>query len=254
MNNQKNRKSMPVTISNLDCFWDPIEKKIVVKGNLPGFIPTSELGIDHIESRSSRVDENTGNNIPVYVLTLLQKPFKALILHKKNGKYVFSIKAYLEYAKEQLVCGNIYTAVVYNVCRWGIFCTVGDAPVLVHITKWSKCFFSNPRLLIYPGQKLKVKILSKRKDLDGIILVEASRKDVSSNKEFHLGEKVSVILGHSTFANDGFFCEIEPDIAGIVDVYPEDYHYLSEGMRVVAYIRKKKDKGYVLRFSHILIE
>lgn len=244
-------RQIPITISNSDCTWNSFEKSITVKGDISGTIPTEELGIKNIDSCPIITDKATGTFMPQDISVLLKQPFKVFITNYADGKYVFSRKAYLEYCKDELVVGEIYKAVVYGICAWGIFCKIGDAIVLVHITNWSRCRFYNARSISYPGQIIKVKILSKKKDVDGSIRVVASRKDVESNVFFIPGEEVIVTLSRKTCAGDGFFCELTPDTCGIVDVYPEDIPYLIDGMRVVAVVKKCSPKGYKLRYSHL---
>ena len=241
-----------ITISNSDCTWNPLERSITVKGDISGTIPTEELGIKNIDFCPIIADKVTGTFMPQDISVLLQQPFNVFITKHEDDRYVLSRRAYLEYCKDKLVVGEVYEAVVCGVCAWGIFCKIGDAIVLVHITNWSKCRFYNARSISYPGQIIKVKILSKEKDVDGSIRVVASRKDVDNHRFFIPGEKIIVTLSRKTQTGDGFFCEITPNICGIVDVFPEDIPYLIDGMRVVAVVKKYSPKGSV-SYTHLTL-
>lgn len=246
--------STPITISNADCTWNPRERAITVKGSVSGTIPTEELGIRNIDSCNMVTDETTGTIMPQEISALLQQPFKVILTLSKDNSYVFSRRKYLEYCKDNLVIGEVYDAVISAVRPWGIFCKIGDATVLVHITNWSRCIFYNANSIASPGQIITVRILSKTKDADGFIRVVASRKDVGSNQLFHHGERVIVTLSHETSTGDGFFCELTPNLCGIVDVPSNDIPYLFCGMHALAVVKKLVPKGYKLKYLYSLTD
>lgn len=238
-----------VAILPNQCKWNEYEKKLEVYGEgWRGYIPLEEIGLD-----KKTIRKMTDLIIPI--ARLFEKLFYVCPLKEENdGVFLLSHKKFLEIARELLQIGEIYTFKVDAVCEWGIFGNVSGVTMLVHEIEYSACHFNDLRNIVKPGDVFPVRILSKEIKA-GEIWISASRKQV----EYSICNRkdiVKVKIGSREPRNEGFFCEVTPDVAGIIDV-PADYmKQYNEGDEIIAIITGENQRGYKLdsMISYLLRE
>lgn len=240
---------IPVRLSYIEC--DFSHEDIWVNGfGCNAIIPKKELKLQKNKS----------------ALDLFDEPFYTYVIGKDSNTYILSQKAYLYDSKEKpekdiskfssqilnnkgkgdLEIGKVYPATVLSSCKWGTFCQVnGCFTVLVHCKEWSVCRFSDIRNVAKPGMQIEVKLLSRKTTKDGQVFYSASRKDAYESKDHVPGDVVPVILNTLVEQGDGFYCEVDPDKSGIIDLYNNKFY--SEGQTIWGYIKKVSSKGYQLK-------
>lgn len=229
-------ENKPVLI-NENCYWNNKQKELLIDaGDWKGILKEEELG-ENIPKDSTK--------FPTYVYRTLSAPFKVLVLGKdEEGKYIFSRKAYLNEQKDKIELNKVYQATVTNVVSWGVFCKVDEATVLVPAKEFSRCFYSDLRNVAKVGMKFPIMIISKKQTDSGNIFVTGSRKLGVMKRDYNQWDIVSVTIGNKVSGSDGYYCELDPATSGIVDAPGKQYE---EGRRVIAFVKKKNDRGYKLR-------
>lgn len=237
-------RNNPITINSIDCHWDWKYRILTVKGeNWSGYIRPEEMGVKF---------QYSNGKIPDNIASFLSntEKFKATVIEEtESGKFIFSRKVYQEACKSKLEIGKIYEAEVRSVCDWGVFCEIDAAKVFIHISELSTCRFDEleKSKAFQEGMKFPVKILKKELGQDGKLYVSASRRAASEDKRYISGDIVKVIIGSKVKSNDGFYCEVTPNKAGIIDVPLRYMHIIKEGELILGVIRKVTDQGYKIK-------
>lgn len=228
----------PVLIDGNKCYWNNKARQLLIyaEDDWKGILKEEEFG------------ENIPKDItkfPTFVYRTLCAPFEAIAVGKdEDGKFIFSRKAYLNEQKDKLELNKIYQASVINVVSWGVFCKVDEATVLVPAKEFSRCFYSDMRNVAKVGMNFPIMIIAKKQTDDGNIFVTGSRKLGIMKRDYNQWDIVSVTIGNKVSCGDGYYCEVDPTTSGIVDAPGKQYE---EGRHVIAYIKKKNDRGYKLR-------
>jgi small subunit ribosomal protein S1 len=180
-----------------------------------GFIPTSQMGKEALESAQN----------------LVGKYFKARVMEidKQNKKFVLSEKEVSEagdikLAKEALKNikeGEVYDGVVSTIAPFGAFVkiTVNKASLegLVHVSEISYKKVALPGDVLKVGDKVQVKVLASHVGKLALSIKQAQKDPWSEvESKFKAEDKVT---GHVARVSDfGVFVELTPGVEGLIHI------------------------------------
>lgn len=237
-------RKTPILIDPLNCEWSNSAKTMYVKAeDWEGFIPLDEFGI--AKSQQGCLDDVS---IPSGIVFLLKQPFYVYGVYEQTpGRFLLSHKRYSENCKEKISIGQIYEATVAAVCNFGVFCDIEeDVRILVPVKEFSVTRFYILEKIVKPGTKFPVVIIEKKKQENGNTFIYASRVKVVTKNSPNIGDIIAVTLGNLVSKKDGFFCEVTPDISGVIDINIEDIDKFSTGDKLLGRIVKITPNGYRL--------
>lgn len=193
------------------------------KGKLKGYIRYEEMGL-------KKTDDYTIKAI------LNREWMKVAVLENPKD---WSRKEYQNERKKEIEVGKVYEGVISATSKFGIFVDIlGDVDVYVNCSQTSRTF-NFPPFFFKKGEKVEVKIIEKKQDSDGRILLNGSRKEVESQIDVKPGKVFSVRIARAV--EGGYFCELAPNIQGIVDTLDD----LKEGEEIVAIVKRISENNHI---------
>ncbi|OGY87184.1 MAG: hypothetical protein A2233_03600 [Candidatus Kerfeldbacteria bacterium RIFOXYA2_FULL_38_24] len=193
---------------------------IVRYGNLAGFMPVSQLTIEHYP----RVEGANRQKILSKLQTYVGVAFQTCIIDvdEPENKLIFSEKAAKENEQSEKLSGynigTIVEGVVTGVVDFGAFVEFGDGlEGLVHISELAWQRIDHPKDIVAVGDKIKAQIIS----IDhGKISLSIRRLEKDPWKEVAKKYKVgSVVEGTVLKLNPfGAFVELDRDIHGLAHI------------------------------------
>lgn len=189
---------------------------MVEVNNVPGFLPVSQLSIEHYP----RVEEGDKNRILGILNSYVGQSFSVQVItaDAEEEKLIVSEKAVFDEELQKnlssLKIGEIVTGQITGIVDFGVFVKFGEMEGLVHISELAWQRIENPKDLFKVGDTVKAKVIAIEKGR-----VSLSIKQLQSDpwqeavKKYQLGQivkgKVSKIMPF------GVFVELDTDIQGL---------------------------------------
>lgn len=194
---------------------------LVVKvGNVPGFLPVSQLTVDHYP----RIEGGDKNRILDHLQPFIGQTFTVCvtdILEKENKVIVSERLAWEEQQKEVLSkykVGDTITGTVAGLVDFGAFIRFGDGlEGLAHISELSWQRAKHPSEILQKDQVVEAKIIGlkgSRISLSLRALQPDPWAEVESN--YKVGDKIDGVV--SKLTSFGAFVDITPDIQALAHV------------------------------------
>lgn len=184
--------------------------------NVTGFLPVSQLSIEHYP----RVEEGDKNRILAILNSYVGQQFNVQVItaDPEEEKLIVSEKAVFEEDLQKnlsaLKIGDVVTGQITGIVDFGVFVKFGELEGLVHISELAWQRIENPKDLFKVGDTVKAKVIAIEKGR-----VSLSIKQLQSDpwqeavKKYQLGQivtgKVSKIMPF------GVFVELDSDIQGL---------------------------------------
>lgn len=202
--------------------------------NIKGIIPRNELEAIDTDEYGFCKTSICKNKVNQYVQFKVKEIYNNdnILLSRKNVQ-----QEALEWAKKDLVPGNIINGVIKNIRKFGVFVEIGGGVVgLLHIEDISVSRIKSPDERFFVGQKVNVMIKSIDKENNKIVL---SYKELLGNWEENIQEYqekmvVKGIVKEPDKYKNGIFIELKPNLVGLAE-YKEGLEY---GQKVDVYIKK----------------
>jgi small subunit ribosomal protein S1 len=187
--------------------------------NVMGFLPVSQLSLDHYP----RVEDGDKNKILSILQSYVNQLFDVQIItaDSEEEKLIVSEKAVFEKEMEQkmsqLKIGMVVEGTVTGVVDFGAFVKFGEMEGLVHISELAWQRIENPRDIVKVGQKIQAKIISIDKGRVSLSIKQLQQDPwLEAVKKYQIGQivtgKVSKIMPF------GVFVELDKDIAGLCHI------------------------------------
>lgn len=189
---------------------------MVEVNNVPGFLPVSQLSIEHYP----RVEEGDKNRILGILNSYVGQSFSVQVItaDAEEEKLIVSEKAVFEEELQKnlssLKIGEIVTGQITGIVDFGVFVKFGEMEGLVHISELAWQRIENPKDLFKVGDTVKAKVIAIEKGR-----VSLSIKQLQSDpwqeavKKYQLGQ---VVKGRvSKIMPFGVFVELDTDIQGL---------------------------------------
>ncbi|MFO0704890.1 MAG: S1 RNA-binding domain-containing protein [Candidatus Andersenbacteria bacterium] len=216
---------------------------IVVYSGVQGFIPVSQLTIEHYP----RVEDGDKQRILERLQSYIGQTFMLKILDADPAeeKLIFSEKAaQLEQKKElfdKLHVGDIVEGQVTGIVDFGAFVQFDDLEGLVHISEMAWQRIDDPRDLLKVGQKVQAMIIG----LDGSrisLSMKKLQRDpwLDAIKRYSVGQNVTGSITKVT--PFGAFVQLDDDIHGLVHISELSLKQIKDPAEVVAVGDKKEFK------------
>ncbi len=189
---------------------------MVEVNNVPGFLPVSQLSIEHYP----RVEEGDKNRILGILNSYVGENFSVQVItaDAEEEKLIVSEKAVHEEELQKnlssLKIGEVVTGQITGIVDFGVFVKFGEMEGLVHISELAWQRIENPKDLFKVGDTVKAKIIAIEKGR-----VSLSIKQLQTDpwqeavKKYQLEQvvkgKVSKIMPF------GVFVELDEDIQGL---------------------------------------
>ncbi len=194
---------------------------LVVKvGNVPGFLPVSQLTVDHYP----RIEGGDKNRILDHLVQFIGQTFTVCvtdILEKENKVIVSERHAWEEQQKEVLSkykIGDIITGAVAGLVDFGAFIRFGDGlEGLAHISELSWQRAKHPSEVLKKDQAVEAKIIGLNGSRISLSL-RALQPDpwAEVEKNYTPGDKIAGKI--SKLTSFGAFVDITPDIQALAHV------------------------------------
>ena len=200
-----------------------------------GLIPEHEVSIYDLTYGEERY-------VPQQITSILGKQIRAIVTQVlDDSTFVLSRRESMIKAWEMLKEGNNYVGVVTNNIGYGVFLDIGNG--LVTFLPKGECSATaiyDTRNWYKTGDKVTFKLLSKGGNPTHRII---SSRRLMNTRKIRVGEIYSVRIGGSeTQLLNGYFCEVTPYWAGIIDTTEQ----LQEGQIVKGIVRKITERGVKL--------
>lgn len=211
-------------------------------GEIRGFVPRSEAGIEISES-------------PAKIFSILSRVGKAIcfnVLDICDGTAILSRKSAQLSAKfsflQNEITGKIIHATVQNPAHFGVFCDIGCG--LTALMRIDRCCISrleSTSQLFKIGQDIRAAILSTDKNTGKIELT--GRELLGTWEEnaslFHAGQTVAGVV--RSVMPYGIFIELTPNLSGLAE-YQQN---VSIGETVCVYIRSIQPEKHKIKLNII---
>jgi len=192
---------------------------IVVHQGVQGFVPVSQLTVEHYP----RVEDGDKQQILERLKSYVGEAFQLKILDADPAeeKLILSEKAaQLELKKDQidkLQVGDVIEGTVTGIVDFGAFVQFDDMEGLVHISEMAWQRIDDPRDITKVGEKVKAQIIG----LDGARISLSMKKLVrdpwlDAIKKYSVGQIVSGTITKVT--PFGAFVQLDDDIHGLVHI------------------------------------
>lgn len=189
---------------------------MVEVNNVPGFLPVSQLSIEHYP----RVEEGDKNRILGILNSYVGESFSVQVItaDAEEEKLIVSEKAVHEEELQKnlssLKIGEIVTGQITGIVDFGVFVKFGEMEGLVHISELAWQRIENPKDLFKVGDTVKAKVIAIEK---GRVSLSIKQLQVDpwqeAVKKYQLEQvvkgKVSKIMPF------GVFVELDEDIQGL---------------------------------------
>lgn len=189
---------------------------MVEVNNVPGFLPVSQLSIEHYP----RVEEGDKNRILGILNSYVGQSFSVQVItaDAEEEKLIVSEKAVYEEELQKnlssLKIGEVVTGQITGIVDFGVFVKFGELEGLVHISELAWQRIENPKDLFKVGDTVQAKIIAIEK---GRVSLSIKQLQVDpwqeAVKKYQLEQvvkgKVSKIMPF------GVFVELDEDIQGL---------------------------------------
>lgn len=189
---------------------------MVEVNNVPGFLPVSQLSIEHYP----RVEEGDKNRILGILNSYVGQNFSVQVItaDAEEEKLIVSEKAVYEEELQKnlssLKIGEVVTGQITGIVDFGVFVKFGELEGLVHISELAWQRIENPKDLFKVGDTVQAKVIAIEK---GRVSLSIKQLQVDpwqeAVKKYQLGQivkgKVSKIMPF------GVFVELDQDIQGL---------------------------------------
>lgn len=189
---------------------------MVEVNNVPGFLPVSQLSIEHYP----RVEEGDKNRILGILNSYVGESFSVQVItaDAEEEKLIVSEKAVHEEELQKnlssLKIGEVVTGQITGIVDFGVFVKFGEMEGLVHISELAWQRIENPKDLFKVGDTVKAKVIAIEK---GRVSLSIKQLQVDpwqeAVKKYQLEQvvkgKVSKIMPF------GVFVELDEDIQGL---------------------------------------
>lgn len=189
-------------------------------GNVVGFLPVSQLTIEHYP----RIEGGDKNKILTHLKSFVSQNLKTKVIDvdEKDDKLIVSEKAAWDDKQKKVISkfkvGDIVEGKVTGVVDFGAFVEFGDGlEGLVHISELAWQRIDNPRDIIKVGDKVKAEIID-IEETKISLSIKKLQKDpwVEVSAKYKIGQKVKgKVLKVNPF---GAFIELDDDIHGLVHI------------------------------------
>jgi small subunit ribosomal protein S1 len=189
---------------------------MVEVNNVPGFLPVSQLSIEHYP----RVEEGDKNRILGILNSYVGQSFSVQVItaDAEEEKLIVSEKAVFEEELQKnlssLKIGAEVSGQITGIVDFGVFVKFGEMEGLVHISELAWQRIENPKDLFKVGDTVKAKVIAIEKGR-----VSLSIKQLQSDpwqeavKKYQLGQ---VVTGRvAKIMPFGVFVELDTDIQGL---------------------------------------
>ena len=193
---------------------------IVRLGKLRGFVPASQLAIEH--QRGSEQSEEAWAKMAGEPLQL-----KVIELDRKRNRLILSeraaVREWREEQKERLLDslreGDVRKGVVTSVCDFGAFVDLGGADGLIHISELAWGRITHPSEVVKVGQRVEVHVLSvdRGRKRIGLSLKRLAPEPWDIVEEhYKVGQLVEGVITKLT--PFGAFARIDDSIEGLIHI------------------------------------
>jgi small subunit ribosomal protein S1 len=184
--------------------------------NVPGFLPVSQLSIEHYP----RVEEGDKNRILGILNGYVGQTFSVQVItaDAEEEKLIVSEKAVyqeeLQKNLSSLKIGQIVTGQITGIVDFGVFVKFGEMEGLVHISELAWQRIENPKDLFKVGDTVKAKIIAIEKGRVSLSIKQLQTDPwQESVKKYQLGQVVKGKI--SKIMPFGVFVELDEDIQGL---------------------------------------
>ncbi|HMQ02264.1 MAG TPA: S1 RNA-binding domain-containing protein, partial [Candidatus Doudnabacteria bacterium] len=189
---------------------------MVEVNNVPGFLPVSQLSIEHYP----RVEEGDKNRILGILNSYVGQNFSVQVItaDAEEEKLIVSEKAVHEEELQQslssLKIGETVTGQITGIVDFGVFVKFGELEGLVHISELAWQRIENPKDLFKVGDTVQAKIIAIEKGRVSLSIKQLQNDPwQEAVKKYQLGQvvkgKVAKIMPF------GVFVELDEDIQGL---------------------------------------
>ncbi|MBO7707171.1 MAG: S1 RNA-binding domain-containing protein [Thermoguttaceae bacterium] len=203
-------KGMIVNVKVTGANTGGLECKV---GNLPAFLPISQIDIVRVENPEQFVNETWR-----CVITDVN-PARRNIVVSRRKLIEEENKAKREELLAELEPGQVREGVVRNMIDRGVFVELGGVDGFIPISQLSWGRVNHPNEVVQLGERIKVKVASVDRERNRVTL---SFKDSTADPWNQVHEKLSEgdqVRGKVTqVANFGAFVEIFPGVEGLVHI------------------------------------
>ncbi len=211
--------------------------------NVTGFLPVSQLSLDHYP----RVEDGD----KVKILSALQQyvgqtfSVQVITADPEEEKLIVSEKAVMEKEHErklsELAVGKTVEGTVTGVVDFGCFVRFGDLEGLVHISEMAWQRIENPRDLVKVGQKVECKIIAIDKGRVSLSMKQLTPDPwIEAVKKYQVGQVVKgQVVKVMAF---GVFVELDADIQGLCHVVELSHEAIKNPEEVVKAGQEKEFK------------
>jgi len=187
--------------------------------NVMGFLPVSQLSLDHYP----RVEDGDKGKILAALNQYVGQMFDVQIITADSDeeKLIVSEKAVYEKEMEnklgQLKIGQIVEGVITGVVDFGAFVKFGELEGLVHISELAWQRIENPKDIVKVGQRVQAKIISIDKGRVSLSIKQLQQDPwLEAVKKYQIGQ---VVKGKVTkIMPFGVFVELDKDIQGLCHI------------------------------------
>ncbi|MBU0670549.1 MAG: S1 RNA-binding domain-containing protein [Patescibacteria group bacterium] len=208
---------------------------LVRVGRVPGFLPVSQLTIEHYP----RVEGGNKNKILEKLQSYIGDKFRVRVIDvdEEEDKMIVSEKAAKQEEHKKIVSkykvGDVVEGRITGVVDFGAFIEFGEGlEGLVHISELAWQRIDNPRDIIKVGDEVKAQIIS-IDDSKISLSIRRLQEDPWAEvvKKYNIGDVVEgKVLKVNPF---GIFVELDTDIHGLAHISELSYNKISSPKEVV---------------------
>jgi len=187
--------------------------------NVPGFLPVSQLSLEHYP----RVEDGDKNRILGVLQSYVGQLFDVQIITADSAeeKLIVSEKAVFEKEMENrlgaLKIGQVVEGTITGVVDFGAFVKFGDLEGLVHISELAWQRIENPKDIVRVGQKVTAKVISIDKGRVSLSIKQLQEDPwLEAVKKYQIGQSVTGKI--TKVMPFGVFVELDKDIQGLAHV------------------------------------
>jgi small subunit ribosomal protein S1 len=192
---------------------------LVAWNGIQGFVPASQL----IDFPQFHVPRERMQSLAGWRDRVL--PLKIIEVNKANSRLILSERATLVAATQRhdllngVEVGEQREGAVTNLTDFGAFIDLGGVEGLVHISEISWSRVTHPSLVLKPGQRVRVQVLSVDQDAARVALsMKRLRPDpwLTAEERYRPGQSVRGVIG--TITTYGAFVVLEEELEGLVHI------------------------------------
>lgn len=222
---------------------EPVSTKIVAanKGglmveinNVSGFLPVSQLSIEHYP----RVEEGDKNRILNILNSYIGQNFTVQVItaDSEEEKLIVSEKAvFAEELRDklsELAIGDVVTGQITGIVDFGVFVKFGELEGLVHISELAWQRIEDPKDLFKVGDTVKAKVIAIEKNRVSLSIKQLQEDPwQEAVKKYKLGDVVKGTV--SKIMPFGVFVELDQDIQGLAHLVELSHENVKDASQVV---------------------